>query len=226
MDGRLGTSDHLLTMNIARGLKTPAFFIAAVSSLAGSTQAADLKAASMIDFSLIGFSGLFTVYNVHPAFVHFPIVLFPVSLFFYLLGFVRRSSSLLMAGRILLYLAALSGTVTVWTGWLAAKSVPHNEAIHRMILTHQTTGFIILGLAVILVLWSFWAENHRPKAAWGFLLGLAAVSLLVLMNGDLGSRMVYLEGAAVKPAVQTIAPRAEDGQGRHGHSHAGHSHAH
>jgi hypothetical protein len=39
----------------------------------------DLKEGAM-DFSLLGFDALVRSYNIHPAFVHFPLTLFPVAL--------------------------------------------------------------------------------------------------------------------------------------------------
>ena len=36
-----------------------------------------------MDFSLYGFDGLRQTLNVHPAFIHFPIALLPVTFLFY-----------------------------------------------------------------------------------------------------------------------------------------------
>jgi uncharacterized membrane protein len=73
----------------------------------------------------------------------------------------------------------------------------------------------IAALAAIMVIWSFWQRDARPRAAFGFLAGLACLTYLVLQNGDLGSRMVYLEGAAVKPMM----PEASGHVPRTGHDH-------
>lgn len=170
----------------------------------------------VIDPTLLGFSGLHEVFNVHPAFVHFPLALFPSALLLYGLGILLKRSSWIVAGRACLYLAAAGTAITIWTGWQAQGTFPHNERIHHMMMTHLRIGFTIGALAAILVLWSFWHRAQQPKGAYAFLAVLAFTSYAVLQNGDLGSRMVYVEGAAVKPAVSVITGGSQEAQ-PHGH---------
>ncbi|MBI4396584.1 MAG: DUF2231 domain-containing protein [Elusimicrobia bacterium] len=189
-----------------------------------------------MDYSLLGFSGLAQMYNIHPAFVHFPVALFPAALLFYLLGTAMKGRSLFVAGRACLYLAALGTAAAVWTGLAAGDSIPHNEAIHHIMETHEAIGIALLVSAAVLSAWSFWQADQRPRGAWFFLAGLAFSTFLALQNGDLGSRMVYLEGAGVRPAVSVISPspaaeeRPKDLPDTHGqnqgHPHGGHSHNH
>lgn len=157
-----------------------------------------------IDPSLLGFSGLKEVFNVHPVFVHFPIALFPSALLLYGLGFLLKRPSWTVAGRACLYLAAAGAALAVFTGWQAQGSFPHNARIHHMMMTHLSIGVMIGVLALALVIWSFLQRGQQPKGAYAFLALLAATTGLVLQNGDIGSRMVYMEGAAVKPAVSII----------------------
>lgn len=175
-----------------------------------------------MDFSLLGFSGMAGMMNVHPAFVHFPIALLPSSLLFYALGLLLGKESLLVAGRACLYLAALSTLVAVGTGW-AAQDVPHNETIHRLLLTHRTLGLAILALSLGLAAWSFAVVDQRPRGAWAFLAVLGLANLLVMQTADLGARMVFLHGAAVKPAQELIAPKGAHGPS--GHEAQPHEHA-
>ncbi|MBI3298939.1 MAG: DUF2231 domain-containing protein [Elusimicrobia bacterium] len=163
-----------------------------------------------MDFSLLGFSGMAGMMNVHPAFVHFPIALLPTSLLFYALGLLLGVRSLLAAGRACLYLAASSSLLAVGTGW-AAQDVPHNETIHRILLTHRTIGLSILALSLGLAAWSFAVVDQRPRGAWAFLAVLGFSNLLVMLNADLGARMVFLHGAAVRPAQELIAPKGAHG---------------
>src|SRR5512140_3260816 len=60
---------------------------------------------SAFDPALLGSSGLKEVFNLHPAFVHFPIALVPAALWLYFLGIVLRKPALSLAGRACLYLA-------------------------------------------------------------------------------------------------------------------------
>lgn len=160
--------------------------------------------------------------NVHPAFVHFPIALLPSSLLFYALGLVWGVRSLLVAGRACLYLAASGALLAVVTGW-AAQDVPHNETIHRILLAHRTLGLSILALSLGLAAWSFAVIDQRPRGAWAFLAVLGLANLLVMQNADLGARMVFLHGAAVRPAQELIAPEAAHGPS--GHETQPHEHA-
>ena len=157
-----------------------------------------------IDPSLLGFSGLKEVFNAHPVFVHFPIALFPSAFLLYGLGIFLKRPSWTLAGRACLYLGAAGAALAIFTGWQAQGSFPHNERIHHMMMTHLSIGVMIGMLALVLVIWSFLQRGQQPRGTYAFLALLAIATALVLQNGDLGSRMVYVEGAAVKPAVSIV----------------------
>ncbi len=54
--------------------------------------------------------------------------------------------------------------------------------------------------------------SHKPVGNWAYLLVVALAAFLVLQNADLGGKMVYVHGAAVKPMVPLIrASKAESG---------------
>jgi heme A synthase len=95
---------------------------------------------------------------------------------------------------------------------LAAQGIPHNERIHHLMMTHRTLGLVIGPLALLLTGWSFWHKAQQPNIRYGFLLTLAVVTGLVTQTADIGARMVFVEGAAVKPAVSVIAGGAEEAQ--------------
>lgn len=168
----------------------------------------------LIDPALLGFSGLKEIVNAHPAFVHFPLALFPSALLLYGLGILLKRSSWIVAGRACLYLAAAGTAVTIWTGWQAQNTFAHNERVHHMMMTHLHIGITIGVLAALLVAWSLWHRHQRPKGTPAFLAALAFTAYAALQNGDLGSRMVYLEGAAVRPA----APPVDESPSHH-HAH-------
>ena len=189
---------------------------------AGAAQAPETS----FDPSLLGFSGIREGYNVHPAFVHFPIALFPAALLFFGLGLLLKKESLRVAGRGCLYGATVSSMVAVVTGLSAQESFPHNEVIHHMMQTHKTIGLALLSLGILLSIWSFRQTKHRPTAESLFLTVLAVATLITLQNADIGSRMVYSQGAAVKPAVSVITAHEEDADEHHdGHEeHEDHDH--
>ncbi len=154
-----------------------------------------------INPGLLGFSGLHELANIHPVFVHLPLALFPSALLLYGLGLLLKRPSLIVAGRACLYLAAAGTVVTILTGLQAEGTFPHNARVHLMMETHEHLGLTVGVLAVVLVLWSFWQRAQQPRGAYGFLALLAVTTCVAMQNGDLGARMVYVEGAGVNAAV-------------------------
>lgn len=150
--------------------------------------------------SLWGFKGLKEIANIHPVFVHFPIALFPLVLLLYAIGILGKMPGYLSAGRVSLYLAALSGVLTVLTGLQARRTIKFNMTLGQMVKTHQGIGLSIFFLAVVATVWSFFQENNLPRAGIPFLVVLVAINYLALQNADIGSLMVYTQGAGVKPA--------------------------
>jgi uncharacterized membrane protein len=170
--------------------------------------------------------GLQHVFNAHPGFVHFPIAHFPSALLLYGLGIVLNWRAASVAGRASLYLATAGTLVAIVTG-LAAQDIPHNERIHHLMMTHKTLGLVIAPLALLLTGWSFWHKAQQPNLRYAFLVTLAVITGLVTQTADLGARMVFLEGAAVKPAVPVVTGAHRDGQATMSHSHDdGHHAAH
>ena len=163
-----------------------------------------------MDFSLLGLQGLRQVFNVHPVFVHFPIALFPSALLLYGLGIILNWRAACVAGRACLYLAMAGTIVAVVTGLMAQDSFPHNERIHHMMQTHKTLGLLIGCGSLLLAGWSFLHKAQQPKARYAFLALLFMVTGLVIQSGDLGARMVFVEGAAVKVAVPFMTEEHQD----------------
>ncbi|MBI5299181.1 MAG: DUF2231 domain-containing protein [Deltaproteobacteria bacterium] len=113
-------------------------------------------------------------------------------------------------------LGLVSTLITVFTGYWAETSFPHGETVHRMMKTHQTIGFTILGLGGLLTIWSFLKREGIPKASKLFLFLLGFVVLLILQNADLGMRMVFIEGAAVKAVSNNGEAEGENSGHHHG----------
>lgn len=182
-----------------------------------------------MDLSLFGFNTIKELFNIHPMFVHFPVALLPAAFLLYGLGIVLKKPQLNASGRACLYMATAGALAAVITGLLAEESFPHNEVIHHMMQTHETLAWIVLGLSGALTVWSFFQSEHRPKGAWAFLALLGLANLTVMQGADIGARMVYLEGAAVKPAVKVIIQEPtepEPGGEAQPAGHEGHHHKH
>jgi len=183
-----------------------------------------------MDWSLFGFKAVGELFNIHPMFVHFPVAFLPGAFLLFALGITLRKPGLNLAGRACLYMAAAGALAAVATGLQAENSFPHNEVIHNMMETHETLGWAVLALAGALTAWSFFQAEHRPKAAWVFLALLGLANLAAMQGADIGARMVYLEGAAVKPVVSVILGGEGEKAAKTGHvpaaGHEGHKHSH
>jgi uncharacterized membrane protein len=164
-----------------------------------------------MDWTLFGFTAVKDLFNIHPMFVHFPVAFLPGAFLLFGLGTVFRKTELNAAGRACLYLAVTGALAAVITGLMAEDSFPHNATIHHMMGTHETLAWIVLAISGVLSAWSFFQSEHRPKGAWAFLALLGLANLAVIQGADIGARMVYLEGAAVKPAVSVITGKEESG---------------
>lgn len=181
-----------------------------------------------MDWSLLGFNAGRELFNIHPLFVHFPVAFLPGAFLLFGLGIAFKKAEFNAAGRACLYMAVAGALAAVATGLLAEDSFPHNDIIHRMMETHETLAWLVLGLSGILSAWSFF-PIRSPKAAWAFLALLGLTNLVVMQGADIGARMVYLEGAAVKPAVAAItgkdkekmesSPQPAAPAGHEGHKH-------
>lgn len=168
-----------------------------------------------MDWSLLGFQGLGQLFNVHPVFVHFPIALFPTTLLFYFFAVILKKERFFTAGQACLLLGFISTLPAVITGSMAEETFEHGEVVHHMMETHQLIGYTILGLSAIAVIWSFVRREGKPRAPRLFLLLLLVTVLFTLQNADLGGRMVFVEGAAVKAIHPQSSEPADHDHGDH-----------
>jgi uncharacterized membrane protein len=159
---------------------------------------------------ILGFSGLKEICNTHPVFVHFPIALFPVTLLYYAIGIFGSKPDFLLVGRVSLYIAAAAGAATAVTGLQARRTIVFTSTLGKMVKTHQKIGIMIFLLAVALVVWSFFEDRNKPDGSMLFLIVLALVNYLTLQNSDIGSRMVYTQGAGVNLKTQKNEMRQEE----------------
>lgn len=180
-----------------------------------------------MDWTLFGFGAVRELFNIHPMFVHFPVALLPAAFLLYALGIGLKKPQLNAAGRACLYLGTAGAVAALTTGLLAEESFPHNEVIHHLMGTHESLAWIVLAASGVLSAWSFFQTEHGPKAAWLFLALLGLANLAAMQAADIGARMVYLEGAAVKPAVKVITQEPEPaGEAQPPAGHEGHHHTH
>jgi len=179
-----------------------------------------LAAVSNIELSGLGralLPGMREMANVHPLLVHFPIALLTAFLIVELLAVIFKKENLEPVASWMLYLGTIGAMATVVAGWFAAQSIPHGGAVHDVMETHETLGFSVLALAVVLSLWRLFAG--APGSVMGRTLHLFLSFVMVgLMTAgaDLGGLMVYRYGVAVKAVPQ---PKNHDHAGMRPHDH-------
>jgi uncharacterized membrane protein len=155
--------------------------------------------------------------NIHPMLVHFPIAFLNGFLLMEVFGFILKRDEFRIAARWMLYLGTLGALVAVAAGLRAEATLPHNEAIHEILLRHKGFGITVLVLSVVLSVWRIFRETRfKAPERMGHML-LAAVMLGILAFGaDMGGLMVYKHGAGVK-AVPVIEQHDHAGGGsQHG----------
>lgn len=142
---------------------------------------------------------------IHPALVHFPIVLVTFSVFADLMGYFKNSP----AARTVAWwslIGAVSSTVpTVAAGFYDMYRADLDHETHKYVDLHRNTGLMLLLALVGLTLWR-WLIRRRPhrSVAWGYVTAAIIVFALTLFQGWLGGEMVYSYGAAVAPAGQGV----------------------
>ena len=152
--------------------------------------------------------------NLHPAVVHFPIVLLPIAVVCDLVGLTgagRRRGARGLA--VILWVAAgLSATLAKWAGEQAGDSLVDLPArTHTALGTHSDWGHYtwwVVGSLVLLRLGiAWWERGGTPRPSWPVgvvaLLGLGGVGM-TLYTADLGGALVYQHGVGVRPAISTV----------------------
>jgi uncharacterized membrane protein len=160
--------------------------------------------------------GVAELQNLHPLFIHFPIVLLTLFFVIDLLATLIKNHGLHKVADWFLYLGAVFAGITVATGLIAASSIPHGDNVHEIMETHEHLGITIFSLASGLSIWRFFAKSGLHGAANAVFLFLAGLlSIFILFAADLGGLMVYKYGVA----VEAVAAEESEINAAHEHDH-------
>lgn len=134
--------------------------------------------------------------EIHPATVHFPIALLPLSLGADALGRLTGDYALMEMGRRTMPLAAAGAVTAAAFGLIAQQAVHAEGQAHDLLVTHRTLNAGLVGVTAALA-----ARRLRSsKPGIGYLaVGLAALGAMGY-SAYLGGRMAYEHGVGVKPA--------------------------
>lgn len=134
--------------------------------------------------------------EIHPAVVHLPITLLPLSLAADAAAWVTRSRRLADVGRATFLGTLVTGGIAGATGLIAQEEVAATDEAHDLLVTHRTINAgVLAGLALLgsrRLLRRMPTMRHLVLGS-GLLAG-------VVYSAYLGGRMVYEYGVGVKPA--------------------------
>lgn len=168
------------------------------------------------------FPGLRAMENMHPMFVHYPLVLLPLALVFQAWGALRQREDLERVARWLLYVGAVAALAAAGTGLLAEESVEHPEAAHEVIELHETLMLTTAGLAVGLAVLAAIFRKKSPRLIQTVLLvGLLATNVVLVIGADRGGQLVFEFGVGTKPQPPPApgAPLQNPPEHKHNHQH-------
>ncbi len=136
------------------------------------------------------------IHEIHPALVHFPLALAPLSLFLDLAGRIAGRRSWMRAGARLMPVAAASGALAGAAGLVAQGSVEVSREARDTLTTHRNLNLGLVVLTGVLAA----ARQRTETPSLGYLLaGLAGVAAMSY-TAYLGGRLVYHYGVGVEKA--------------------------
>lgn len=156
------------------------------------------------------FPGLRAMENLHPVFVHAPVVLLPLALVFQALAVAWRREEWQRIALCFLYLGTLGALAAAGTGLLAEETVEHPEAAHEVIELHETLMLTTTGLAVLLSVVALALRRRLTRSVQILLLGgFLVLSGLLVVGADRGGQLVFQYGVAVQQPAQEPTPDTE-----------------
>jgi uncharacterized membrane protein len=140
----------------------------------------------------------------HPVINHFTIALIIFGVFLDFIGKIFRNDSLHFAAWLNLIFGTVAGVLTIITGLIAEDHIIVSPPVHDILEKHETIGFVILGLVMVMVVWRIFISGKFPARGSSFYTILTiSVVVLIAINGFYGGEMVFKYGAAVKVPVAT-----------------------
>ena len=138
------------------------------------------------------------MHPIHPMLVHFPIALLSAAVFFDFVALRWRPEETRTASLYSLVLGLAGAAVSVVSGALAEESVEHSGVPEFVLEVHETLGFAVFGIFVLLLglrlAEGLGIMKTRPVAS----LSVGIIGVLVLFVASYyGGSLVYDYGAGV-----------------------------
>jgi uncharacterized membrane protein len=156
--------------------------------------------------------------ELHPAIVHFPVALLTIAALFGVLSLFTKKELFKEIAFWNLLLGVIGAIAAVFTGFIDEQNLVHNDEIHKVLVKHKFAGLVILILSFALLTWVWVRKNKYSKGeyiAWVLFLVIGTAG--VFYQGFLGGKMVFEQGAGVKPMEQYME-HDDDSTKPHSHS--------
>jgi uncharacterized membrane protein len=162
--------------------------------------------------------------ELHPAIVHFPVSLITIAALFGAMSLFTKKELFKEIAFWNLLFGVIGAIAGVLTGLIEEQNLAHNDEIHQVLVKHKFTGFGILILSFVLLTW-IWVRKKRVGTGeyFAWVLFLVIGTAAVFYQGFLGGKMVFEQGAGVKPMEQYMEQES-DSTKPHSHSNSGHAH--
>lgn len=148
--------------------------------------------------------------RLHAALNDLPVGLLLASVVFDLLGAVMKKESLKAAGYWSLIGGAVGGGLAVVAGLMAMGRIPHGEATHAAMKTHQTFALVVLVFFGVLAIWRTARRGLLGKQEQTIFstAGIIGVGLL-LFTANLGGKLVFdrgmgIDGHVLQSAIEEL----------------------
>jgi uncharacterized membrane protein len=130
--------------------------------------------------------------RLHPATVHFPLAWLVGLALVDFVALVLGRTTWLACGLPILGATVLGLIAAAGTGLLRASFMMMDPGDHAVMVKHRTLNFAVAGLCV-LALALRWQRRNDLRAPWRitYLVLVFAATVLVLVSGGLGGRLVY-----------------------------------
>jgi uncharacterized membrane protein len=162
--------------------------------------------------------------ELHPAIVHFPVTLITIAALFGAMSLFTKKELFKEIAFWNLLLGVVGAIVAVLTGLIEEQNLAHNDEIHQVLVKHKFTGFGILILSLVLLTWIWVRKKKIGKGEYfAWVLFLVISTAAVFYQGFLGGKMVFEQGAGVKPMEQYME-QGRDSTKPQSHSNSGHAH--
>ena len=145
---------------------------------------------------------------IHPSIVHFPVALMTFSVVVDVVGYLTDSGIIQAAGFLALLGTGLGAAVAIITGLVdKSRANVSSEASRKEIRFLMQVGFGLFVAILALILWR-WVVMTDPHhlAGWIYLGPAFVVLAVTLLQGFLGSELVFSRRIGVAPAGKETGP--------------------